>query len=51
MVCRRPRRVKASVLEAALRFEFELKIDDQPLGRSPRAIAAFRRYLCSPRGG
>lgn len=49
MVCRRPRPVPRSRLEAALWFEFELKIDGVPLGRSARAIRAFARLLASKR--
>lgn len=51
MVCRKPRPVKRVVLNAALRFEFELKIDGTPLGRSERAIRTFQAYLSAkPRG-
>ena len=47
MVCRRPAVIRKAQLAAALRFEFELKIDGKPLGRSDRAIAAFARLgLC-----
>ena len=45
MVCRRPRRVAQARLSAALRFEFELKIDGKPLDRSDRASKAFTAYL------
>ena len=45
MVCRRPVVMRKAQLAAALRFEFELKIDGKPLGRSDRAMAAFGRYL------
>ena len=45
MDCRRPVVIRKAQLAAALRFEFELKIDGKPLGRSERAIAAFGRYL------
>ncbi len=48
MVCRKPRPVKRAALTAALEFEFELKIDGEPLGRSERAIRAFRTYLAQP---
>lgn len=47
MVCRRPRAIARRRLEAALRFEFELKIDGQPLARSSQAIRAFSKYLRS----
>lgn len=49
MVCRRPRRVSAARLEAALRFEFELPIDGASMNRSAQAIRAFRRYLFTGR--
>jgi hypothetical protein len=45
MVCRRPAVIRKSQLEDALKFEFELKIDGTPLGRSRRAMASFARYL------
>ena len=45
MVCHRPMVMRKAQLAAALRFEFELKIDGKPLGRSDRAMAAFGRYL------
>ena len=41
--CRRPIVIRKAQLAAALRFEFELKIDGRPLGRSARAMAAFTR--------
>lgn len=50
MVCRRPRRIAPAALAAALRFEFELKIDDVPLGRSAAAERTLRAYLVSSRG-
>lgn len=41
MVCRKPRRMSESRIRAACNFEFELKIDGKPMGRSARAVAAF----------
>lgn len=48
MVCRKPLRVSRRRLEEALRFEFELSIDGEPLRRSEAAIRAFDRYLNLP---
>lgn len=44
-VFRRPWRIPRQQLEAALRFEFELKFDGQSLDRSKAAISAFERFL------
>lgn len=45
MVCRKPRSMPRRKLLDALRFEFELKIDGEPLNRSPRAVSTFTRWL------
>ena len=45
MVCRQPRSMPKAKLAEALRFEFDIKIDGEPTGRSEQAIAAFARYL------
>lgn len=51
MVCRRPRILPWKKIEQALRFEFELKTDGQPMARSDAALTAFRRLLSIPRRG
>ena len=50
-VCRHPRRAQlaAGLLETALKFEFDMKIEDEKLARSDAAIAAFRRARLFPR--
>ena len=45
MVCRKARAVRRATLDAALRFEFDLKIDGQSLDRSEAAVRAFAAYL------
>lgn len=44
-VCTQPKPLTERTLRRAIKFEFELPINDEPLARAERAVRVFQKWM------